>query len=326
MGGFVVAGLRRIGVLLYHLHLHRAVMWLSRRHPKVLLYHACDPVPAAATAGITSNTTPARFAADLEFLRRYYRVVPMSVLETGPVPDRAVAITFDDGFRSVYEHAYPLLRERGLPATVYVVTDVVGTERRIWVNELNELLRARPEAAAPVVAEALGVRARGLEDLVYAAVDGYEPVETGHLLAAVRAAAAPAGNGHGRTHLSWAEIAEMREHGIAIGNHTTDHPNLARLDRAAQRATIERARDVLRSRLGDVASLSYPFGHHDEWSREVALEAGHRSVLEVGGVNAPLDPSRIARIPVTARSDAELFADIEVVEPLKTWLKRQFGR
>ena len=41
-------------------------------------------------------------------------------------PERGIAITFDDGFRSVYEHAAPLLRERALTATVFCVAGKLG--------------------------------------------------------------------------------------------------------------------------------------------------------------------------------------------------------
>lgn len=47
-------------------------------------------------------------------------------LRAGTLPDRAVAITFDDGFRSVAENAAPLLAERGLPATVFCVAGRLG--------------------------------------------------------------------------------------------------------------------------------------------------------------------------------------------------------
>lgn len=47
--------------------------------------------------------------------------------ETGPT----VVLTFDDGFEDVYEHAWPLLRERGLPFTVYLASSFVG-EAMLW--------------------------------------------------------------------------------------------------------------------------------------------------------------------------------------------------
>lgn len=43
-----------------------------------------------------------------------------------PMPSTAVAITFDDGMRDFYDCAWPVLRERGLPATLYVTSGLVG--------------------------------------------------------------------------------------------------------------------------------------------------------------------------------------------------------
>jgi peptidoglycan/xylan/chitin deacetylase (PgdA/CDA1 family) len=49
-----------------------------------------------------------------------------AALRRGRVPDRAVALTFDDAFASVAAHAAPLLAERGLGATVYAVAGRLG--------------------------------------------------------------------------------------------------------------------------------------------------------------------------------------------------------
>ena len=54
-------------------------------------------------------------------------------LQAGTLPPRAVALTFDDGYASVLETAWPLLRERGLDATLFVVTgSLVGPMRFSW--------------------------------------------------------------------------------------------------------------------------------------------------------------------------------------------------
>ncbi len=83
----------------------------------VLLYHhVADDTPAS------TSVTPQRFAAHLAYLKRHdYQVVPLSriisaVTSGTPLPARAVAITFDDGYRSVYEHAAPLLHATATPS------------------------------------------------------------------------------------------------------------------------------------------------------------------------------------------------------------------
>src|SRR5213078_60716 len=114
------------GMLLYWLHLHPLVIWLARRRTRILLYHACEPTESDFIRDLESNTPPDR-------------VVPLDALERGAPGDRAVVITFDDGYASVYANAFPRLRRLGLPATVYLTTDVVDNRALIWINELNWL-------------------------------------------------------------------------------------------------------------------------------------------------------------------------------------------
>jgi peptidoglycan/xylan/chitin deacetylase (PgdA/CDA1 family) len=59
------------------------------------------------------------------------RVLPLDRLADAPDGEDAVAITFDDGLESFERIAAPLLREHGLPATLFVVTDAVGTTN-VW--------------------------------------------------------------------------------------------------------------------------------------------------------------------------------------------------
>ncbi len=50
--------------------------------------------------------------------------------QSGTLPERAVVLTFDDGYASVVEQAWPVLRERGLPATLYAVSGYLDAGRR----------------------------------------------------------------------------------------------------------------------------------------------------------------------------------------------------
>jgi len=92
----------------------------------ILLYHRISDQGPGST-----RVAPQRFAAHLQQIKAGgYEVLPLgelleSTYEGHDIPERAVAITFDDAYRSVGEVAYPMLREHGLPFTVFVATDVV---------------------------------------------------------------------------------------------------------------------------------------------------------------------------------------------------------
>ena len=55
------------------------------------------------------------------------------------LPEKAVLISFDDGYADNYDYAYPILREEQAPATFFVVSDKIGSENRMTADELREM-------------------------------------------------------------------------------------------------------------------------------------------------------------------------------------------
>jgi peptidoglycan/xylan/chitin deacetylase (PgdA/CDA1 family) len=97
----------------------------------VLAYHAVgDCPPEDDPHGLW--VTPEEFERQLAFLAARRRVLPLDDVVAGRVPRGrpAVAITFDDGYRSVLEHAVPRLESHGFPATMFVPTAFVGDRNR----------------------------------------------------------------------------------------------------------------------------------------------------------------------------------------------------
>jgi peptidoglycan/xylan/chitin deacetylase (PgdA/CDA1 family) len=110
---------------------------LTRRSLRILAYHGTE-LHDESHFSPGMFIRPATFAARLELLRREYPVLPLGEavrrLKDGSLPPCAVAITIDDGFHSTAATAAPLLKARGMPATVYVTTYYV--ERDVPVFRL----------------------------------------------------------------------------------------------------------------------------------------------------------------------------------------------
>ncbi|UCD82004.1 MAG: polysaccharide deacetylase family protein [Desulfobacterales bacterium] len=95
----------------------------------VLMYHRFgeDRYPE-------TNIRVEQFEAQLELLKKEgYTVVPLSkllatLIGRGSLPPKSVVITIDDAYRSIYEVAYPMLRQYGFPFTVFVATDPVDNK------------------------------------------------------------------------------------------------------------------------------------------------------------------------------------------------------
>jgi peptidoglycan/xylan/chitin deacetylase (PgdA/CDA1 family) len=152
------------------------------------------------------------------------------------LPDRPVLITFDDGYRSVFELARPILRRYRLPATVFVCSDPVRRQRLFWFDAVTRALG--PGAVATL---------RALPD------EGWRRVAAEH---ETPASAAP--------HLAPMtedQVRQLADEGFTIGVHTATHAPLAQAPAAVQREELESCRSALASWTGQrIDSVAYPFG------------------------------------------------------------------
>lgn len=117
-------------------------------HAAILLYHhVSDDTPAS------TSVTPETFRRHLAYLdTNGFTVLPLerilqSLADGKPLPDKTVAITFDDAYRSVLDNAAPLLKARGWPFTVFVATQAIdaGYHHYLDWDELHKLMDAGAE-------------------------------------------------------------------------------------------------------------------------------------------------------------------------------------
>ncbi len=128
------SGISRIGAILR-----------AGKGVRVLTYHGIEAEPQSSF-----SVTPDNLEEHLKYLKRKYRVIAMDDyvqhVKTGSgIPKKSVVITFDDGLKSFYDYARPLLKKYDLPATVFIVADLAaGRDPRFMHGEdLRELAKDR---------------------------------------------------------------------------------------------------------------------------------------------------------------------------------------
>jgi peptidoglycan/xylan/chitin deacetylase (PgdA/CDA1 family) len=106
----------------------------------VLCYHRFGPKVSKLTV------TAAAFAAQMDYLAQNgWTVLPMSRLTEflearEPLPRKSVVITIDDGYRSTYDIAFPVLKKHGFPATVFLYSDFVGAADALTWPQMKEMV------------------------------------------------------------------------------------------------------------------------------------------------------------------------------------------
>lgn len=131
----------------------------------ILMYHQVGPFQRLEGAMNQHRSTYCRvdrFAAQMAYLKHFgYQVLSMDevlacVRGEAPIPPRAVALTFDDGYENFAEHAWPILRQHGFPAMVYLIAGLLGRPSS-WLSD------NRPTPPLMDVARIRELRAEGCD-------------------------------------------------------------------------------------------------------------------------------------------------------------------
>jgi peptidoglycan/xylan/chitin deacetylase (PgdA/CDA1 family) len=234
----------------------------------ILLYHRVaeldrDPQLLAVS--------PANFAEHLQILRRKTNVVALRDMVRNLDSDsspRSVALTFDDGYADNLIYAKPLLERYETPATVFVVSGHVGTDREFWWDDLDRLL-LRSEDSGWSVEERTESEPRHVEyRSTHAKLRASHPKRRDEMLGELQKRV----NGGARSRtgyraLSREELVQLADGGLVeIGAHTVTHPVLARLDCAEQTQEIEQSKKDLQEWLGQpIHSFAYPYGGKSDY-------------------------------------------------------------
>lgn len=195
-------------------------------------------------------------------------------------PRRDVAVlTFDDGYRDVYDHAFPLLRRRGLPATLYLATGFVGTRDRFAHDRLFHLIQLarrleRGRRGRNVIA--VGVLGESAAAEVDRQISLKPARELSELIERLEAALRGAGElrpSSGEV-LDWDMVRRMADAGFEIGAHSIHHVVLTHESDEVIDLEVAGSKRAIEERLGrPVRAFAYPNGYYDE--RVVACLVRH---------------------------------------------------
>ena len=255
---------------------------LTRRHVRAFMYHRfCNDDPPSSR-----RTSVALLRRQLAYLASRCQVVDpdeQARVEDGPAirPVRPLAvITVDDGYADFHDYAFPVLRELGIPATLFVTTGFVdGTcwmwwDRIRWALEHTDQSRVEFSFREEVLRGELTTdagRSAFWQTLVPAlrfVADGEKEGVVAQL-AAELAVTIPAEAPPRYAPTTWAQIVTMAEAGVTMGAHTRTHPILSQLDSKAAMAEIVGCRDDLAARLGWAPKwFAYPQGGPADFNAE----------------------------------------------------------
>ena len=282
--------------------------WANRRGLRILMYHRFrEPEP---------------LARQLHHIRQHYSPVSMMQVSdwfshAGRLPDNALAVTVDDGYRDFHQVAYPVFREYEIPVTVYLVSGFLDGRLWLWVDQVRHAFLHSPAQSFRL--ELSGHPPRSFElgtiesrkTAAHAVTEAVKKLPNAARLQLLERLPrelrvnlpeeAPAEY----ESMRWEEARELAAVGIEFGAHTCTHPILSRVA-SEQELTIEIAgskRRIEEQLECPVDHFCYPNGSSHDFSPAAVAAvqaAGYRTAVTTeSGLNyAATDRFRLLRIGV----------------------------
>ncbi|MBN2012670.1 polysaccharide deacetylase family protein [candidate division KSB1 bacterium] len=290
---------------------------------RIFAYHRITKVISAPNPFSQSmNVSPTDFQQQIDFLTQRFSILSLKEIagrieQQKPISPKTVAITFDDGYLDIFTNAFPILRERNLPAMIFLATDYISTNRMFWWDELEARIEGidfsdvRKWASHYFSVKVSHSKNHFYHNLVNRlstmAANQFEHFwehfreEFPDILLDIY------------SHLSWKHIRLMKRNNIHFGSHTKSHAILTRTPKNNWAEELAGSKQILETNLRTkVDWLAYPRGSYHDVGKEAVIaakKAGYKwGVMNESGVNHPRsDRFRLRRIPVYGHESFDTF-------------------
>ena len=261
------------------------------------------------------------FAEQMRYIRRHYRVVSLQQmvkeLHDPCTQEQSVVVTFDDGYLGTYTDAFPVLKEYGIPATVYLIAGSVESNELAWYDQIFARFQHATTEVSVTLDTQQNFRLTDFASRVDAAMTVVRYLLTlpdekrQQWCRSFEEAVSLRSDDLRGVMMNWDQVREMHYAGIVFGSHTMTHPVLSRLTPDAVQREVAESKCLIESRLDAVVEdFSFPFGDCGAIGATGLSALGLRTaVTTILGVNEPgADRFRLRRMMQGEELSVAMFA------------------
>ncbi|MEE9442380.1 MAG: polysaccharide deacetylase family protein [candidate division Zixibacteria bacterium] len=268
-----------------YLQLWRIAKAVNKKSPLALMYHGVTNNPDVTDW--TQLSLP-EFERQMNYIKEFYNIVKpeelFEMLKTGSIIQNTAILTFDDGYQSVFEHAFPILRKLNIPAAIYITSRFIRDKAEkisfLWPDRVKILIKSSGEKNLNLESFGLGQYSlispeekrdsiRQLNYRLKLIPDSFRKRVIDHLESHY-GSEFKAGLENLYNPMSWNQVLELHNSGLFhIGAHTRNHPILSQTPVDELRDEILGSKNDLETKLNiKIAGFAYPNGRLQDISKE----------------------------------------------------------
>ena len=293
-------------------HSHNAVM---------VVYHSINEYHVDRIR-VPNIVTPTAFEAQIRYLASTGSIISLQEYldhrEDGrPLLRKSIVVTFDDGYKDNLTIAAPILQKYGVPATFFIATGYIGTDKMKWEDQLSCLIRRSKAEAVP-----LSLSSRDVLFNIGSDKDKFKVIDAlvnilGHLnqterlqvLDEMRRQIKVKCDDQAGIMMNWNDVRQLANTpGFTIGSHTVTHQHLTRIPLDDVIFEVTSSKEHLEDEIGrTVTSFSYPYGDFNHEVITALQAAGYMSAgtIEYGKNSIHSDLFRLKRVQVPDQSGTQ---------------------
>ena len=304
----------RLHTILQHTGFYGVVQYLTRHHPRILVYHRFGPgVGDKKRMGLDT------LHKQIDIIKKKCSPISLSrlyksVTSGEPLPKNAVIITVDDGYEDFFQYALPLFEAYRIPVTLFITSDFIDRTTWLWPDMIDYAIM---NAGCRKVSINIGNRSFRFDlktpenrhlawsDMADHALSLTDTSCRAFIktLAGELKVSLPDIPPEKYSAMTWEQVRVARRAGVEIGSHTCTHPRLTRVDNQQLEDELIRSKKKIENELEEsVSAFCYPFGRPsdiDPHVKRVVATAGYRYATSCYyDLDLASDLYEIKRLPV----------------------------
>lgn len=303
----------------YYLGILDILRFVNRRKALILLYHGVSenfikgPVRNSKNLHIDAAT----FRRHIRYLKKKkYNIISVDdlgdIIAAGKeIPIYTVAITFDDGYRNVFDNAYPILQEYGISWSMFLTSGLMFDDGWLWLDKLEYMVATTKTEKVDILGQGYSLKSDRLKSKFFNFITNRlknvdeesmsRIMEELILKLEVNVPQHPPGE---YRLMNYEQVRQMaRDKSVSFGAHTSRHTILI-LEKAekAKRIILESKKQISEQLGQEIRLFSYPNGSYNSQIKEMVREAGFKCALTTNyGMNdAQADPFELKRVSIGA--------------------------